>query len=979
MLKIAICTDSFLPVKDGVGRVAEAYARLLAKRGHEVYVVTPQTNDGYRGGLPFETLDFTTLSSLGLPQSKVGAATLDMHYLARADNIPFDVVHAHSPGAAGMEGVRLAEKLRVPLIGTFHSKYIREYLSEDEGDEKQTALSKYFALDYFSRCDEIWTANDEMRDLLADHGFGGSIEVFDNGADNFPVGESEINAARAAFHLTDTPVLLFVGSLEKQKNLPRILEAASLLKARGVSFQLLFVGQGPAEKTARNLAHDMQLGGTARFLGYVGSDALLNGLYALSELCLFPTSSVTAGLVLREAAVQGTPSLVIAGSVGAQVKNGVNGLVCGDTPESMADAIEGYLSSPERRKSMRTNVVALAPTPWETTISRVETRYYELTRMDRAQLKRKRGFFRKELARVDLTLEKRFADLAWRFLRQDNQHLYAYPYLPQKPAAFPNADEKPLPRATPEEEGVSSLAINAFLDHLNADAGACAQEVMILRHGKVIAEASWAPYDAGLPHELYSLSKSVTATAIGMLVDEGRLGLDELLCDIFFDKAPARADHPSRKLTVRHLLNMSTGALFNEIGTALGADWEREFLRAGNAFPAGTAFSYNSLNTYMLAAIVRRKTGLTLTEYLTPRLFEPLGVVSHHWETCPNGTEKGGWGLSLTTESVAKIGQLYLNKGRWNVNGEMRQLLSEQWIADATRAQIETPNGEITYGYGHQIWMTARKGAFLFNGAFGQYMLALPDADALVVLFSGTARLFAKGDVLRLAEEAMSGASDTPLPQNKAALSALTGTIRSLSARCKAPYYDAKRMSVPPDPFFDWLDGRVYSFGENVAGLFPVVLQNVHNNYSTGVRQVVFHTKSGAVPMVEFVEGAYTHLVPLPRAGFATAAFTQREDTYEARVSMQTEQLASGERAIHLNVHFIETPFTRVMHMTFVEDSLTIVFDESPSVQDASTMLLELTGVTRTQMLRSLMPLLKREQLQHTLRTFTTTTIKGRL
>ncbi|MDO4573447.1 MAG: serine hydrolase, partial [Clostridia bacterium] len=143
-------------------------------------------------------------------------------------------------------------------------------------------------------------------------------------------------------------------------------------------------------------------------------------------------------------------------------------------------------------------------------------------------------------------------------------------------------------------------------------------------------------------------------------------------------------------------------------------------LHAGVKFAAGTRFEYNSMNTYMLAAIVRRKTGLTLTEYLGPRLFEPLKIGWRHWETAPGGTEKGGWGLSLSAESVAKIGQLYLNRGVWTVNGREKRLLSAAWIEEATRPQIDTPDGEITYGYGHQIWMTARPGAFLFNGAFGQ-------------------------------------------------------------------------------------------------------------------------------------------------------------------------------------------------------------------------------------------------------------------
>ncbi|NCB06481.1 MAG: class C beta-lactamase-related serine hydrolase, partial [Clostridia bacterium] len=341
-------------------------------------------------------------------------------------------------------------------------------------------------------------------------------------------------------------------------------------------------------------------------------------------------------------------------------------------------------------------------------------------------------------------------------------------------------------------------------------------------------------YDGAYPHELYSLSKSITATAIGMLVDEGLLDLDERLCDIFFDKAPEDKAHPVQKMTVRMLLNMSTGTYFNEAGSAMGTDWERDFLHAPVKFTPGSAFDYNSMNTYMLAAIVRRKTGETLTRYLEPRLFDPLGIESHYWETCPNGTEKGGWGLSLTPESVAKVGQLYLNKGIWHTFWGDKRLISERWIEEATKPQIDTPHGEITYGYGHQIWMTAREGAFLFNGAFGQYMLALPDENALVVLFSGTSRLFAQGGVLDYVTACFDGVGEKALPRDARAEDALENTCAALSTRSRTPFYSAERKSVPLEELIARLEGRVYSFPANIGGLFPFILQSVHNNFTTG-------------------------------------------------------------------------------------------------------------------------------------------------
>ncbi len=980
MLKIAQCSDQFFPVSDGVSRVVTAYARELSVIGNEVYVITPLVTQGYRGKLPYEILDYVALSLGSGAQSMATAAMLDVHYLTRVNAHTFDIVHAHSPGSAGAEAVRLADKSHAPLVGTFHTKYIREYMMNPK-DERQNQLSKFFALDFFSRCDEIWVVNEEARSFLYEHDFEGNIEVFDNGTEPEEASAESRAKARETFHLAQSPALLFAGSLDHQKNLSNVFEAAAQLRQRGHDFQLLIAGSGPEEKHARTLARELGLLGTVRFLGQIADESLLSGLYAESTLCLFPMQRISAGLVVREAAVQGTPSLVIAGSMPADlIANGVNGLTCGDTPESMADAIADYLADPAAQAKMREQARSMAPVPWEKVISRVNARYEMLAGMDRALLRRKRGLFRKEMDKVDLTLQKRAMDMIWKFLTQDTQHLYPYAHSPQKPAFAPEREKKSLPRTTPEREGISSRAVNALLDAIHADEAAKAHEVMILRNGKVIAEANWAPYDSKLPHQLYSLSKSITATAVGMLVDEGLLDIDERLCDIFFDKAPESKTHPVQKMTVRMLLNMSTGTYFNEAGSAMGTDWERDFMHAPVKFEPGSAFDYNSMNTYMLAAIVRRKTGETLTDYLRPRLYEPLGIETYYWETCPNGTEKGGWGLSLTPESVAKIGQLYLNKGVWKTLFGEKRLISESWIDEATRPQIDTPKGEITYGYGHQIWMTARKGAFLFNGAFGQYMLAIPELNVLVVLFSGTSRLFAQGGVLDYVTNAFDDASDKSLPRDPRSQDALETTIAGLSARSRPPFYQAARKSVPLEEITARLADRVYSFDTNIGGLMPFILQSVHNNFTTGIKQIVFSRAGKGRLAVEMVEGEYKHLFTLAEDCYTAATITQRGDVFEARVTVQTEISDTGELSLHIAAHFIETPFTRLMRITLTgEDTIKIVFDEDPSIRAASEMLMELTGITRMEVVRNMMPLLKQERLQHTLRTFTTVTVQGKL
>ena len=977
MLHIAQCTDSFLPISDGVGRVSYEYARLLAGRGHESYVITPMGNGGYRGGQPFETLDFYDMSILpGSKSVRAGVAALDMHYTRRTDAIPFDIIHTHSMGPAGQEATRLAARLHQPLIGSVHSKYIQGYLNHPE--DMQTQLNFYFTMDYFKRCDELWVDCEEAARLLTDKGYPGRIFQFENGTEFLAVSEKEKRRIRSMYHLTDAPVLLTVGTMDKSKDLPRILEAASLLRRSGTPFQLVFAGRGPDEQAAKSLALEQELIGQTRFAGQVDSEDLA-ALYAVSALLLFPFHGVGASLSINEAAAQGTPSLVVEGSTFAsRIADGFNGLVCGDSAQSIAETIRAYLTAPERASALRQNALETLPLPWPRAVDAIEERYEKVKGMDRAALTRKWGFFRKELQQVDQTLEKRAMDLMWKFLKQDFQHLYAYPHGTVESLAEPG-QETMLPRSTPEEQGVSSRALNGLVDAINGDAEASAMELLVVRNGTVIAEGSWTPYERQTPHQLYSLSKSITSTAIGMLVDEGRLDIDERLADIFPDKMPEDAGHPAWSFTVRHLLNMSTGSLFNEVGSALGADWEKEFLHAAVKFPAGDQFDYNSMNTYMLSAIVRRKTGMTMTAYLTPRLYEPLGIPVPLWETCPNGTEKGGWGLMLTGESVAKIGQLYLNKGRWTVDGEERQLISRVWVEAATVPQIDTPNGEITYGYGHQIWMTAHPGAFLFNGAFGQYMLALPDKNALVVLFSGTARLFANGGVMDYVDRAFARVSDRALPPDPAGVNALAETLSALTVRYRPAYYDPARVQMPLEELGTMLDGRIYTFEKNAAALLPSVLMNVENNYSPGLKRVAFRKGPEGVLGLEMDEGPCRHKLTLAEGTYTAGAVTQKGDTYAIRCGVVPERNENGESMLHVHVHFIETPFTRILHFLFRGDGVTLICDEMPSVKDASAMLMELAGLNRAQVVRTLMPLLKRERMQSTLRTFTTATAQGKL
>ena len=291
---------------------------------------------------------------------------------------------------------------------------------------------------------------------------------------------------------------------------------------------------------------------------------------------------------------------------------------------------------------------------------------------------------------------------------------------------------QPLPRSLPEAQGVSSGALEEFVKALNGIEGL--HGVMVVRHGQVIAEGWWSPYDATHPHVLYSLSKSFTSTAVGLAIAEGKLSLDDQVLKFFPGDAPANLSDNLKAMRVRDLLMMSTGHQ-DEPPTAPDEVSPKSFLAQPVPHLPGTHFKYNTAATFMLSAIVQKVTGQTVLDYLGPRLFEPLGIGHPVWDTNFQGISLGGYGLRLRTEDIAKFGQLYLQHGNWHG----KQLLPADWVALATSRQTSNgsnPDSDWNQGYGFQFWR-CRHNAFRGDGAFGQYCVVIPDQDAVVAINSG--------------------------------------------------------------------------------------------------------------------------------------------------------------------------------------------------------------------------------------------------
>jgi CubicO group peptidase (beta-lactamase class C family) len=340
-----------------------------------------------------------------------------------------------------------------------------------------------------------------------------------------------------------------------------------------------------------------------------------------------------------------------------------------------------------------------------------------------------------------------------------------------------------LERGIPELEGVSS---DAIIEYLNAveQSNHKFHSFMLLRHGKVIAEGWWDPYRPDLKHTMYSLSKSFTSTAVGFAASEGLLSLDDKVVSFFPEDLPDTVGPYLAQLTVKDVITMTTGQDPDPTGiVARDSNWVKTFLATPIVHEPGSTFLYNTLGTYMLSAIVTEASGEKVIDHLKPRLFEPLGITDIDWEVDPQGRNTGGWGLRIRTEGMAKFGQLYLQNGMWN--GE--RVLPESWVEEATTASIlqapELPDSvrqssDWLQGYGYQFWR-CRHNAFRADGAFGQFVIVMPDQDAVVVITSETADM--QGEANLVWDYLLPAMQEGALPENAEAEARLRDRLAALA------------------------------------------------------------------------------------------------------------------------------------------------------------------------------------------------------
>ena len=384
---------------------------------------------------------------------------------------------------------------------------------------------------------------------------------------------------------------------------------------------------------------------------------------------------------------------------------------------------------------------------------------------------------------------------------------------------------EPLPRSTPEAQGISSTALLEIVSEADAQFDQM-NSIMLLRHGCVVAEGWWSPYRSEDRHQLYSLSKSFTSTAVGLAAAEGKLDIHDLVLKHFADQA---SKEPSAKLSamrVKDLLTMSTGHQTEPPMRERDAPWVQTFLNHPVEHTPGAHFLYNTPATYMQSALVQKVTGQKLVDYLQTRLFQPLGIEDPLWEESPQGISVGGSGLNVRTEDIAKFGQLYLQKGVW----KGKQLVPADWIAMATSKQVSNgsdPNSDWNQGYCFQFWR-CRHNCYRGDGAFGQYCIVMPDYDAVLAITSGQGNMQAPLNLVW--DKLLPAMKKEPLQEQPEQHKALQEKLKSLVARKasgspSSPHfanYAGKRFKFPPnDGHWDFVgleganEGAVLVLGQN--------------------------------------------------------------------------------------------------------------------------------------------------------------------
>lgn len=494
------------------------------------------------------------------------------------------------------------------------------------------------------------------------------------------------------------------------------------------------------------------------------------------------------------------------------------------------------------------------------------------------------------------------------------------PFIPSK-TEISSYETRHFNRTSPERRGISSKRIYDMLCALEDSPRANVHNIMVIKDGEVISSASRPGYDVNIRHLSHSMSKTVTGMAIGILVSEGRLSLNDRLADILPEYS--FQDKRFDSITVHHLLTMSSGVPFSEVGSVTETQWTKAFFESKLSFAPGTAFAYNSMNSYMLARIAVRLTGMSLMSFVNERIFRPMGIQNAFWELGPEGIEKGGWGLYLSAESWGKLGVMMLSGGVF----EGKRILPKSWVSKATSTQMHSHESAGDYNYGYQLWVHRENDAFLFNGMLGQNVWVCPHNNIVVVANCENNELFQNSAVLDIIQKYLGGKISSETYR--------AGAVARL--RDKEEHFFEKRRFIFPKPKKKGLTYRLglrsrtpfdhawskilgtYAFAQNNHGILPLFIRAMQGNYTGGIEAIIFE-REGERLYFTSVEGGVEYRLEIGLYDYASTVLNFNGEKYIVRAMGQATEDQDGRRIYNVEIVLPEMPNSRKLRFSFGDE-----------------------------------------------------------
>ena len=514
-----------------------------------------------------------------------------------------------------------------------------------------------------------------------------------------------------------------------------------------------------------------------------------------------------------------------------------------------------------------------------------------------------------------------------------NKTVPLLPHYVQKPHVFlPRENVQPLPRCSAAKAGISAEHLRAYLAEMQKELSETdLHTLMVAKDGKVVLRHENAPYSCDIPSAVYSFSKTVTALAVGLLLDDGLLSLEDKPLQLLGLQNSGSLFSRAHRVTVRHLLTMTSGATFAESGAATSSSWAESFFTAPFKTEPGSVFDYNSMNSYILAAVVCRLTGHSMCTLLEERLFSKMGITNYYWERDREGIEKGGWGLYLSTEDMLKIGQLYLNSGKWQ--GE--QLVSSEYIALSTARHVQDKNENGGYAYGFQLWPHKDGDSFLFSGLFGQYTIVYPESGIVVACTAGCNTLFQNNAIVRTTNRYF--AAPVPDAKQDGILSQLK--LHRACGKSRIIAANSKRAAQPTLASLLWprcakpfshADILPQLAAENGVGLLPLMLQLMQNNYTSGLQRIQLQ-KQGALMRIAFCEAEQTHTLYAGIGRWIYGELSFRGERYLTAARCRFAKNEDGIPVLTAELRFPEGANSRTLKFLLCEKgALQLQFAENP-------------------------------------------------